>query len=97
MAAANEKARVTHSWRDLKARVKCAKTMMKAKYEYHMAVQEARAERCAELEESEASYSETLSGNVAALVLQCTTLCQEHTEHMQEMEAHALRAEYKSH
>ena len=27
---------------------------MKAKYEYCMAVQEARAERCAELEESEA-------------------------------------------
>ena len=42
-ATANEKARATHSWRDLKARVKCTKAVMKAKYEYHMAVQEARA------------------------------------------------------
>ena len=81
-AAANEKAKVAHSRRDLRARVKCAKAVMKAKYEYHLAVQEARAERCTELEESEATYSEVLSGNVAALSLQCTMLCQEHMEHM---------------
>ena len=48
-AATNEKAKVTHSRRDLRAKVKCAKAMMKAKYKYHMAIQEARAERCAEL------------------------------------------------
>ena len=69
---------------------------MKAKYEYRMAVQGARAERCAELEESEAIYSEALSGNMAKPSLQCTTLHQEHTEHMWELEAHALRAENKS-
>ena len=95
-ATANEKARVANSWRDLKARVKCAKAVMKAKYEYRMAIQEARAERCAKLEESEASYSEALSGNVAALSLQCTMLCQEHREHMWELEVHALRVENKS-
>ena len=95
-AATNKKAKVTHSKRDLRARVKCAKAMMKAKYEYRMAVQEARAERCTELEELEATYSETISKNVVAQSLQCTMLCQEHTEHMWELEACTLRAENKS-
>ena len=70
--------------------------MMKAKYEYRMTVQEARAERCTELEESEAIYTEALNGNMAALSLQCTMLHQEHTEHMRELEAHALTMENKS-
>ena len=70
--------------------------MMKAKYEYHMAVQEARAERCTELEESEATYSEALNRNAAALSLQCAMLHQEHMEHMQEFEACTLTAENKS-
>ena len=96
MTATNEKAKVTHTRRDLRARVKCAKAMMKAKYEYRMTVQEARAERCTELEESEAIYTEALNGNVAALSLQCATLHQEHTEHMQELEACALMMENKS-
>ena len=71
---------------------------MKAKYEYRMTmtVQEARAERCTELEESEAIYTEALNGNMAALSLQCATLCQEHMEHMQELEARALMMENKS-
>ena len=73
-AAANEKAKVTHSMRDLRAKVKCAKALMKAKYEYQMAVQEARAERCTELEELEATYSEALSENVTAQSLQCAML-----------------------
>ena len=97
MTAANKKAKVAHSRRDLRARVKCAKAMMKAKYEYRMTVQEARAERCTELEESEAIYTEALNGNAAALSLQCAMLHQEHTEHMQELEAHALMMENKSH
>ena len=92
----NEKAKVTHTRRDLRARVKCAKAVMKAKYEYPMTVQEARAERCTQLEESEAIYTEALNGNAAALSLQCTTLCQEHIEHMQELEARALTMENKS-
>ena len=62
-----------------------------------MAIQEARAERCTELEESEATYSKALSKNAAAQSLQCAMLCQEHTEHMQELEACTLRAENKSH
>ena len=70
---------------------------MKAKYKYCMAVQEARAERCTELEESEATYSEALSENAATESLQGAILCQEHMEHMQELEARALRVENKSH
>ena len=70
---------------------------MKAKYEYRMTIQEARAERCTELEESETIYTEALNRNTAALSLQCTMLHQEHTEHMQELEACALTSENKSH
>ena len=55
-AATNEKARTVHSRNDLNAKVKCAKVVMKTKYEYRVAVQEARVTRCNELEESEATY-----------------------------------------
>ena len=96
-ATTNEKAKITHSRRDLRAKVKCAKAMMKAKYKYCMAVQEARTERCTELEESEVTYSEAHSKNAAAQSLQCSMLCRDHTEHMQELEAHALRVEKKGH
>ena len=61
-----------------------------------MTIQEARVERCAALEESEAIYSEALSGNTAMLSLQCATLCREHMEHMWELEVHAFRVENKS-
>ena len=96
-AATNEKAKVAHLRRDLRAKVKCAKAMMKAKYKYHMAIQEARAERCTELKESESTYSEALSKNATALSLQCAMLCREHMEHMQELEACTLKVENKSH
>ena len=61
-----------------------------------MAIQGARAERCTELEESEATYSEALSKNAATLSLQCATLHREYTEHMWELEACTLRMENKS-
>ena len=51
-AAANERARIVHSRSDLSAKVKCAEAVMKVKYEYWVAVQEARATQCSELEES---------------------------------------------
>ena len=69
---------------------------MKAKYDYMVAVQEARAIRCSKLKESEAAYSEALSENLAAKSLQCTTLCREHVEHMCTLEGWALEAENKS-
>ena len=70
--------------------------MKKAKYNYRMTVQKARAERCTELKESEATFSKALSKNAADLSLQCATLCQEHMENMQELETHALKVENKS-
>ena len=39
---ANEEAKVAHSQRDLQARIKCAKVVMKAKLDYRVTVQEAR-------------------------------------------------------
>ena len=94
--AANVKAKVVHSRRDLRARVKCAKIMIKAKYDYCMTIQEARAERCTELEESEAAYSKAINENAANHSLKSATLCWEHMEHMQELEMHVLKVENKS-
>ena len=96
-AATNERARIVHSRNDLNAKVKCTKAVMKVKYKYRVAIQEARVNRCSELEESEATYSEALSENVAVKSLQCTTLCSEHTRHMHELERWALDVENKSH
>ena len=47
--ATNEEAKVAHSQRDLQARIKCAKVIMKAKLDYQVTVQEARVVRCAKL------------------------------------------------
>ena len=65
-AATNERAKIVHSRKDLQARVKCTKVVMRAKYDYRVAVQEARAVWCNELEEAEAAYSEALCKNAAA-------------------------------
>ena len=69
---------------------------MRAKYNYRVAIQEARAIRCSKLEEVEAAYSEALSENAAAKSLQCATLCREHAKYMQELEEWALEVEIKS-
>ena len=60
-----QRPRSVHSRRDLRARVKCAKIVIKAKYDYCMTIQEARVERCTELKESEAAYSKAINKNVA--------------------------------
>ena len=94
--AANEEAKVAHSQRDLQARIKCAKVIMKAKLNYQVTVQEARAVRCAELQESEATYTEALRETVAKKSRECTSLHREHVEHMQDLEAQAIWAENRS-
>ena len=81
-ATANKRARIFHLRSNLNAKVKCTKAVMKAKYEYRVVVQEARATRCNELEESEATYSEAISENAAAKSLQCTADCSEHARLM---------------
>ena len=85
-AATNERAKIAHSRKDLKARVKCTKAVMRAKYDYMVAVQEARAVRCSELKEAETTYSEALSENAAAKSLQCAALHREHTMYMHKLE-----------
>ena len=69
-ATANERAKIIHSRKDLYAKVGCAKEVMKAKYDYRMAIQEARTIRCSQLQESEATYLEALSENAAARSIQ---------------------------
>ena len=95
-ATTNERARIVHLRSDLNAKVKCAKVVMKAKYEYQVAIQEARATRCNELKESEAAYLEAIHENVAAKSLQCAADCSEHARLMHELERRALDAENKS-
>ena len=95
-ATANERAKIVHSRKDLNAKVKCTKVVMKAKYDYRMALQEARMIRCSKLQESETAYSEALGENAAMRSTQCTTLCREHVRHMHELEEWALDAENKS-
>ena len=96
-AATNERAKIAHSRKDLKARAKCTKAVMRAKYDYRVAIQEARAVRCSKLEEAEATYLEALSENVAVKSLQCTALHREHAKYMHKLEEQALDAENKSH
>ena len=95
-AAANERAKIAHSRKDLKARVMCTKVVMRAKYGYRVAIQEARVVRCSKLKEVEAAYSEALSDNAAAKSLQCAALHKEHAKYMHKLEEWALDAENKS-
>ena len=93
---ANKKAKIIHSRKDLNTKVGCTKVVMKAKYNYRMAIQEARMIRCNQLQESEAAYSEALGENAAMRSTQSTRLCREHVKHMHKLEEWALREENKS-
>ena len=55
-AAANERAKIIHSRKDLNAKVRCTEAVMKAKSNYQTAIQEARTIRCSKLLKSEAAY-----------------------------------------
>ena len=70
---------------------------MKVKYEYRVAIQEARATRCNKLKELEAAYLETISENVAVKSLQCAADYSEHARLIHELERWALDVENKSH
>ena len=95
-ATANERAKIVHSRKDLNAKVKCTKAVMKAKYDYRMAIQEVTMIRCNELQELEATYLEALGENAATKSTQCAILCREHVKHMHKLEQRALDAENKS-
>ena len=95
-AIANERAKIVHSRKDLNTKVKCTKAVMKAKYNYRVAIQEASAIGGSKLEELEAAYSQALSENAAVRCLHCATLHREHAKHMCELEERALDVENKS-
>ena len=94
--AASEEAKVACSWRDLQARKKCTKAIMRAKLEYRVAIQEATVVWCTELQESEATYSEALSETIVKRSCDCTSLYQVHVEHMWDLEAQAIWAKNRS-
>ena len=95
-AATNERAKIAHSRKGLQARVKCTKAVMRAKYDYRVTVQEAKATQCNELEKVETAYSEALHKNAATQSLHFATLHTEHVKHMSKLEEQALEAEVKS-
>ena len=95
-AATNEKAKIICLRKDLQAKVKCAMVVMRAKYNYRVALQEARTIWCNKLEEVEAAYSEALHENAITQSLHCATLRGEHAKYMSELEEWALEAENRS-
>ena len=95
-ATANKKAKIIHSRKNLDDKVGCAKVVMEAKYNYRMAIQEARTIRSNQLQESETAYSETLGENAATRSTQSARLHREHVKHMHELEEQAIREENKS-
>ena len=95
-AAANKRTKIIHSRKNLDARVGCAKVVMVAKYNYRLAIQEARTIRCNQLQESETEYLEAISGNTATRSTRSAKLHREHVEHMHELEEQALSEENKS-
>ena len=95
-AVANEKAKIIHSRKNLDTKVGCTKAVMEAKYNYRMAIQNARMIRCNQLQELETAYLEALGENAAARSTQSARLHREHVKHMHKLEEQALREENKS-
>ena len=79
-AAANEKAKIIHSRKNLDAKVECTKAVM-----------EARTIRSNQLLESETTYLEAHSENAATRSTRSAKLCREHVKHMHKLEKQALR------
>ena len=84
-AMANEKAKIIHSRKNLDVKVGCTKAVMEAKYNYRMAVQEARMIRSNQLQELETNYLEALGENAATRSTQSARLHREHAKNMHEL------------
>ena len=93
---ANEKAKIIHSRRNLNAKMGCTKVVMEDRYNYRMAIQEARMIRSNQLQELETAYLEALGENAATRSTQSARLHREHVKHMHELEEKALREENKN-
>ena len=95
-ATANEKAKIIHSRRTLDAKVGCTKVVMEAKYNYRVAVQEAKMIRSNQLQESQIAYLKALGENAAVRSTQSMRLHREHVKLMHELEEQAIREKSKS-
>ena len=95
-AAANERAKILHSWEILDAKVDCTKVVLEAKNSYRAAVWEAKAVWGNWFQEMEVAYSMALGENAATRSSWSTALHQEHIKLMQELEEQAIREESKS-
>ena len=95
-AAANEKAKIIHSRKNLNTKVGCTKAVMKAKYKYQIATQEAMTIRSNQLQELETAYLEALGENATARFTRSARLHREHVKHMHNLEEQAIREENKS-
>ena len=96
-ATSIEKAQVIHSWEVLDTKVGCARSVLEAKCNYWVAIQEAKTIRGNLLQKSEIAYSKAISEGVALRSSQLVALHREHMRLMQELEEQALREESKSH
>ena len=94
-AAANKKAKIIHSRKNLDTKVGHAKVVMAARYKYRMAIQEAQTIRCNQLQELETAYLEAVSENAASRSTKSIKLHREHAEHMHKLEEQALRRKLK--
>ena len=74
----------------------CTKAVLEAKYNYRVAIQEAKTIRGNWLQESEIAYSKALGENATMRSSQSMTLHREHVRLMHELEEQAIREESKS-
>ena len=74
----------------------CTKAALEAKYNYRVAIQEAKMIRSNWLQELEIAYWKALGENAAVTSFQSTTLHREHVRLMHELEEQAIREESKS-
>ena len=96
-ATSIKKAKVVHSREVLGTKVDCTKSVLEAKCNYRVAIQEAKTIRGNQLQESEIAYSRALGEAVALRSSQSAALHREHVRLMQELEEQAIREESKSH
>ena len=83
--------------RSPQCQVDCTKAVMEAKYNYRVAVQEAKMIRGNQLQELEIAYSKALGKNATMRSSQSVRLHREHVKLMHKLEEQAIREESKSH
>ena len=96
-AASVAKAKVIHSQEVLDTKVGCSRSVLEAKWNYQVAVKEAKTIRGNLLQKSEVAYSKAISNAVALRLSQSVTLNREHMRLIQELEEQSLEKESKSH